>query len=100
MALNSDDPSKLGVVRYFDDPAEVAELKAAKATRTVCKNCGAEGEHKTWECPVIIVSTFQLLQPEFHLHLLGNNHSVSRVVPVMSIPREVVLSARHVLLVA
>lgn len=42
-----------GVVRYFDDPADGAEPKTAKI---VCKKCGAEGDHKTWNCPVIIVS--------------------------------------------
>ena len=41
------------MARYFDDPADGAEPKTAKV---VCKKCGAEGDHKTWNCPVIIVS--------------------------------------------
>ncbi|KAF7789446.1 hypothetical protein EIP86_000391 [Pleurotus ostreatoroseus] len=52
--LDYDDNRRAGLVRYFDDPAELAATKAAKATRIVCKNCGAEGEHKTYECPVVI----------------------------------------------
>ncbi|KAJ3523629.1 hypothetical protein NM688_g8695 [Phlebia brevispora] len=52
-----DDRRAPGTVRYFDDPAEVADAKVAKASRIVCKNCGAEGEHKTYECPVIICLT-------------------------------------------
>lgn len=54
---------KVGLVRYFDDVNEVAEAKAAKATRIVCKKCGAEGEHKTYDCPVLIVSHHALLCP-------------------------------------
>ncbi|KAK0206546.1 hypothetical protein DFS33DRAFT_1255994 [Desarmillaria ectypa] len=36
-----------GLVRYFDMPED-------KPTKVVCKNCGAEGEHTTYKCPVII----------------------------------------------
>ncbi|KAK0190952.1 hypothetical protein F5146DRAFT_1046399 [Armillaria mellea] len=44
--LDYDD--RKGLVRYFDAPED-------KPTKTVCKNCGAEGEHTTYKCPVIIV---------------------------------------------
>ncbi|KAF8974755.1 hypothetical protein BDZ97DRAFT_1775256 [Flammula alnicola] len=41
------------ILRYYDDiPSESAVLN-----RTVCKNCGAEGEHKTSACPVQICLT-------------------------------------------
>lgn len=43
-----------GTVRYFEEAVE--EAKAPKPKTVVCKNCGAEGEHKTYECPVLIVS--------------------------------------------
>ncbi|TFK43553.1 hypothetical protein BDQ12DRAFT_731560 [Crucibulum laeve] len=43
----------LEVTRYFDEPPD----EAKKMNRTVCKNCGAEGEHKTSECPVLICLT-------------------------------------------
>lgn len=46
--LDYDD--RKGLVRYFDTPEE-------KPTKTVCKNCGAEGEHTTYKCPVIICLT-------------------------------------------
>lgn len=39
-----------GLVRYFDEVTE-----ETKPTRFVCKNCGAEGDHKTSECRVQIV---------------------------------------------
>ncbi|KAF9009090.1 hypothetical protein BDQ17DRAFT_1275502 [Cyathus striatus] len=40
-------------VRYFEEkPTEESKLN-----RTVCKNCGAEGEHKTSACPVLICLT-------------------------------------------
>lgn len=42
------------MVRYFDQVDE--EDKVSKPKTIVCKNCGAEGEHKTYECPVLIVS--------------------------------------------
>lgn len=70
---------QLGVIRYFDDPAETAETKTAKATRIVCKNCGAEGEHKTWECPVIIVSPSQSLYLRLSLYLCSRTVLVSYV---------------------
>ena len=42
------------VPRYYDQlPDQTAALD-----RTVCKNCGAEGEHKTSACQVQIVSIF------------------------------------------
>ncbi|KAF8165372.1 hypothetical protein B0H34DRAFT_235944 [Crassisporium funariophilum] len=34
-------------LRYYDEPPS----KVAALDRTVCKNCGAEGEHKTSACP-------------------------------------------------
>ena len=37
-------------VRYFETPAE-----EQKQARFVCKRCGAESEHRTRECPVMIV---------------------------------------------
>ncbi|KAK0230783.1 hypothetical protein IW262DRAFT_1340380 [Armillaria fumosa] len=46
--LDYDD--RKGLVRYFDAPED-------KPTKTVCKNCGAEGEHTTYKCPVIICLT-------------------------------------------
>lgn len=45
------------MVRYWElEKFEAEEARAAKPTRSVCKKCGAEGEHKTYECPVLIVS--------------------------------------------
>lgn len=41
-----------GVIRYFD-----ALDESSKPTKFVCKNCGVEGEHRTFECPVQIVRT-------------------------------------------
>jgi protein AIR1/2 len=41
-----------GMVRYF----ESQEDDASKAAKIVCKHCGAKGEHKTFECNVLIVS--------------------------------------------
>ncbi|KAK0491018.1 hypothetical protein IW261DRAFT_1435232 [Armillaria novae-zelandiae] len=46
--LDYDD--RKGLIRYFDAPED-------KPTKTVCKNCGAEGEHTTYKCPVIICLT-------------------------------------------
>ncbi|RDB22705.1 Protein air1 [Hypsizygus marmoreus] len=40
--------------RYFEDTVEESNKKP---NRTVCKNCGAEGEHKTAACPVLICLT-------------------------------------------
>lgn len=42
-------------MRYFEPEAE--EAAQPKPTRFVCKNCGAEGDHKTYECPVQVVSS-------------------------------------------
>lgn len=42
------------MVRYFETAEE--DDTAAKPKTVVCKKCGAEGEHRTYECPVIIVS--------------------------------------------
>ena len=47
--------AQVGLVRYFEDQND-AERKAAAAPKKVCKHCGAEGEHETRDCPVIIVS--------------------------------------------
>ncbi|KAF8812458.1 hypothetical protein BYT27DRAFT_7182901 [Phlegmacium glaucopus] len=41
------------VQRYYDEPPD----QTAALDRTVCKNCGAEGEHKTSACPVQICLT-------------------------------------------
>lgn len=50
------------MVRYWElEKLAASEAQAAKPTKTVCKNCGAEGEHKTHECPVLIVSAFRIL---------------------------------------
>ncbi|KAI0040647.1 hypothetical protein FA95DRAFT_1549574 [Auriscalpium vulgare] len=50
--LDYDDRNAAGVVRYFDDrPNE------EKHARFVCKRCGVENEHKTYECPVQICLT-------------------------------------------
>ncbi|KAK0468352.1 uncharacterized protein EV420DRAFT_460559 [Desarmillaria tabescens] len=46
--LDYDD--RKGLVRYFDTPED-------KPTKVVCKNCGAEGEHTTYKCPVMICLT-------------------------------------------
>lgn len=46
-----------GMIRYWElEKLEAAETRSEKPTRFVCKRCGAEGEHKTYECPVLIVS--------------------------------------------
>ncbi|PCH40782.1 hypothetical protein WOLCODRAFT_143221 [Wolfiporia cocos MD-104 SS10] len=42
-------------VRYFEQPDE--DAKVGKPRTVVCKNCGAEGEHQTYECPVLICLT-------------------------------------------
>jgi len=42
------------MVRYFEPPAE-----EQKQARFVCKRCGAESEHRTNECPVLIVRAFR-----------------------------------------
>lgn len=55
-----------GVVRYFD-----ATDEDSKPTKFVCKNCGAEGEHKTFECPVQIVRT-SLVQIIYAIPLAQN----------------------------
>ncbi|EED82859.1 predicted protein [Postia placenta Mad-698-R] len=47
-----DDRRAPWMVRYFDQVDE--EDKVSKPKTIVCKNCGAEGEHKTYECPVLI----------------------------------------------
>ncbi|KAG6861595.1 hypothetical protein C0995_014502 [Termitomyces sp. Mi166 len=47
--LDLDDNSK-NIVRYFEDPLP----ESSKPSRTVCKNCGAEGKHTTATCPVMI----------------------------------------------
>ena len=50
------------MIRYWElEKLEAAETHAAKPTKFVCKKCGAEGEHKTYECPVLIVSTLPIL---------------------------------------
>lgn len=39
-----------GVPRYFD------EADNERQSTYACKHCGAEGDHKTIDCPVVIVS--------------------------------------------
>lgn len=48
-----------GFLRYFEEP----EDESSKLKRTVCKNCGAKGDHKTVDCRAIIVSKFVLSCP-------------------------------------
>ncbi|RDX55414.1 hypothetical protein OH76DRAFT_1396803 [Lentinus brumalis] len=56
--LDYDDDRRAGMVRYWElDKLDAQEAKASKPTRFVCKKCGAEGEHKTYECPVLICLT-------------------------------------------
>ncbi|KAI0775854.1 hypothetical protein BD413DRAFT_524681 [Trametes elegans] len=53
-----DDRRAPGMVRYWElEKLAASEAKATKPSRTVCKKCGAEGEHKTYECPVLICLT-------------------------------------------
>ncbi|KAH8982399.1 hypothetical protein EDB92DRAFT_122825 [Lactarius akahatsu] len=47
--LDYDDRLTAGTVRYFETPAE-----EQKQTRFVCKRCGAESEHRTRDCPIMI----------------------------------------------
>lgn len=44
-----------GTVRYFETPAD-----EQKQSRFVCKRCGAESEHRTRECPIMIVRGYFL----------------------------------------
>jgi len=48
------------MVRYFEASAEEQQKQA----RFVCKRCGAENEHRTKECPVLIVRVhpFQIIR--------------------------------------
>lgn len=46
-----------GMVRYFDTVDE--DAKPSRSKKIVCKRCGAEGEHKSSNCPVLIVSTVE-----------------------------------------
>ncbi|KAI0832815.1 hypothetical protein BC628DRAFT_1309582 [Trametes gibbosa] len=56
--LDYDDDRRAGMIRYWElDKLAASESKLAKPTRTICKNCGAEGDHKTFECPVLICLT-------------------------------------------
>ncbi|TFY50624.1 hypothetical protein EVG20_g11416 [Dentipellis fragilis] len=50
--LDYDDRTAPGMLRYFAEPST-----DAKQSKFVCKNCGAENEHKTYECPVLICLT-------------------------------------------
>ncbi|KAH9030141.1 hypothetical protein EDB85DRAFT_2074348 [Lactarius pseudohatsudake] len=50
--LDYDDRLTAGTVRYFETPAE-----DQKQTRFVCKRCGAESEHRTRDCPIMICLT-------------------------------------------
>ncbi|KZT70314.1 hypothetical protein DAEQUDRAFT_725592 [Daedalea quercina L-15889] len=51
-----DDRRAPGMVRYFETVEEDTD-KPAKPKTFVCKNCGAEGEHRTYECPIVICLT-------------------------------------------
>ncbi|KIK99996.1 hypothetical protein PAXRUDRAFT_381108 [Paxillus rubicundulus Ve08.2h10] len=53
--LDYDDGKAQGLVRYFAAPGE--ESGQSKPSIFKCKNCGAEGNHKTYECPVQICLT-------------------------------------------
>ncbi|KAG2369823.1 hypothetical protein BDR07DRAFT_318627 [Suillus spraguei] len=53
--LDYEDRKAPGLIRYFDTEAE--EDAQTKPSRFVCKNCGAEGEHKTYECPIQVCLT-------------------------------------------
>lgn len=57
-----------GMVRYFETVDE--DGKAARPKTIVCKKCGAEGEHRTYDCPVIIVSMSLWSLWDLCLHLL------------------------------
>ncbi|KAH9960467.1 hypothetical protein BC827DRAFT_1207950 [Russula dissimulans] len=50
--LDYDDRLAPDMARYFEPPAE-----EQKQARFVCKRCGAESEHRTNECPVLICLT-------------------------------------------
>ncbi len=51
------------MVRYWElEKLEAEEAKASKSVRIICKKCGAEGEHKSHECTVVIVSSLCLVQ--------------------------------------
>ncbi|KAI6047205.1 hypothetical protein EDC04DRAFT_2622204 [Pisolithus marmoratus] len=52
--LDYEDRKAPGLVRYFEVQADGATQ--ARPSIYKCKNCGAEGNHKTFECPVLIVS--------------------------------------------
>jgi hypothetical protein len=50
------------MVRYFETPAE-----DKKQARFVCKRCGAENEHRTNECPVLVVRVVVYIAPTYAL---------------------------------
>lgn len=50
--LDYDDRKAPGMVRYFEE-----EKEEPKQQKIVCKNCGQEGDHRTYECPVQICLT-------------------------------------------
>ncbi|KII94762.1 hypothetical protein PLICRDRAFT_47774 [Plicaturopsis crispa FD-325 SS-3] len=53
--LDTDDRLAPGMVRYYEEPKE--ETSTTKPVKFLCKNCGAEGSHKTYQCPVQICLT-------------------------------------------
>ncbi|KAI6164841.1 hypothetical protein EDD17DRAFT_1558305 [Pisolithus thermaeus] len=53
--LDYEDRRAPGLVRYFE--VEADGTAQAKPSIFKCKNCGAEGSHKTFECPVLICLT-------------------------------------------
>lgn len=49
---------QVNLTRYFEDRTKVdEEEQKANAKGLICKRCQAEGEHRTSDCPVLIVST-------------------------------------------
>ena len=47
-----------GMVRYWElEKLEAEEAKDSKPTKFLCKKCGEEGTHRTFECRVVIVSS-------------------------------------------
>lgn len=53
--LEYEDRRAPGLVRYFE--VEADGTTQARPSIFKCKNCGAEGKHKTFECPVLICLT-------------------------------------------
>lgn len=73
--------------RYFEDQSK----EEAKHNKVVCKNCGAEGEHKTSACPVIVVCLISFVSTWRYSLIFP---SASLAVHIMNIPRDHVLLAK------